>query len=70
MEEVTAGVVKKSAVKTTNPRRIDEAVTRPPGGMSAKARIVEQSDAGAVIEVTCACGKTTHLACSYAEPAS
>jgi len=29
-------------------------------------RVVEQDETGALIEVTCACGRTTHVQCDYA----
>ena len=31
-----------------------------------RGRIVEQNDSGAIVEVTCSCGKVFHLHCTYA----
>ena len=30
-----------------------------------QGRIIQQNDDGAVVEVTCACGRTIHLYCTY-----
>ncbi len=37
-------------------------------GPQPTGRIVQQNDQGAVIEVTCTCGNTFRLNCTYAPP--
>ncbi len=63
---MTGGIVKKDNVKMADdPRNLGQA----PAGMSSPqsaARILEQDEAGALIEITCACGERTYLRCDYA----
>ena len=67
MHPMPGGVVKKDKVKMVQGSRVvgDGSPSVPPAAGSG-ARIVEQSDAGALIEVTCTCGEKTYLQCDYA----
>jgi hypothetical protein len=60
-------VLKKRMVRAGGSRRIGDRAAAPAGaaGGKAAARIVEQSDAGAVLEVTCGCGRKTYVQCEY-----
>ncbi len=71
------GVVKKDMVRPAGTRQLGGAVSAAvaasqaacaAGGGAPAARIVEQSDRGAVVEVTCACGRKTLLHCAYTPP--
>jgi hypothetical protein len=66
MAEHSSGIVKKNQVNLAGRRRLGAAgpATRSAGGPAA--RVLRQDDAGALIEVTCACGRKTHLQCDYA----
>ncbi|MHC4295410.1 MAG: hypothetical protein ACYSTL_07475 [Planctomycetota bacterium] len=72
MEELAQGVLKKKALKTGAPRRIGtggQSAMSPTGGAftrSAQARIVQQNDTHAIVEVRCSCGRTIRLQCNYA----
>ena len=66
-------IVKKDSVKDSEPRHLG---AQPAGGLGGsqaavqdlpQARIVQQDPAGAIVEVTCECGKTFLLNCRYAE---
>jgi hypothetical protein len=70
MDQEAVGVLKKSQVKLAGPFRLGPGgAAGPPGAAVAHVRIVQQDDAGARIEVTCPCGRTTYLQCDYAAPA-
>ncbi len=62
-------VVKKNKVKMAGTR--DLSVSSPqeaqgaPGSGGANARILQQTDTEAVIEVLCDCGRQIHLHCNY-----
>ena len=67
MNESAMGVIKKDSVKPTGSCLIGPmARAAPAGGDATQARIVEQDDTHAVIEVTCACGKKSYLRCNFA----
>ena len=72
MDRVSYGrVIKKHAVKMAQGRRLLAPAPQPPrGGSGSEARIVQQTDRGVQIEVTCACGQKTLLQCDYAAGAS
>lgn len=74
---MTSGaVLKKDRVRMEGRRRIGGPAVAPgssaapaggaaaPGGQPA-ARLVSVSDAGALVEVTCACGRKTLLQCDF-----
>ena len=64
-------VLKNNQVELGQPRRLGTAAA--PSGAAAprpQARIVEQNDAGAIIELVCTCGRKTHLQCEYAAPSA
>jgi len=70
-------IVKKDSVKASEPRHLDGHVAAgAAGGPQAtaegqpQARVVQQDPAGAIVEVTCACGQTFLLNCRYAEEAA
>jgi len=70
MPQAYTSVIKKARVKLGEPRPIGSAMLPPPdasGGAPGQpsARILEQDDAHAVIEVTCPCGQTIQLNCEY-----
>jgi hypothetical protein len=60
------GIIRKEAVEMRGARRIGEGGPAPDARPEGAARIVEQTDEFAVIEVTCACGRKTTLRCAYA----
>ncbi len=64
------GVLKKHEVRmVSGPRAAAtaEAPTRAAGG--PQARIVQQNDTEAIVEITCACGTKTRIRCAYAKAA-
>lgn len=66
MAEAVRTVLKKGQVKLGEPYRLGGGAAGAPGSSGARARVVEQGDAGALIEVVCACGRKTYLRCDYA----
>jgi len=67
-------IVKKDSVKSSEPRHLgDGSLGGISGGPHAaaqdrpQARIVQQDPAGAIVEVTCGCGRKFLLNCRYAE---
>ncbi len=73
MANKVSRVLKKDEVTVEGQRHLDVAGGRTnmhQGRVAAagepQARIVENSSEFAVIEVTCSCGKKTHLKCQYA----
>jgi len=68
-DESTATVIKSHDVKMAAGRRLAGAAgggADLPASTGAAARIVRQDDDGALVEVTCACGRQTLLHCAYA----
>ena len=67
MAETAPAVVKKDQVKLAEPCPVGAGVGV--GARSARsswqARVVEQGQAGAVIEVVCPCGQRVRLHCEY-----
>ncbi len=63
-------VIKKTQVRMAGSRSLEPAGDTPlPCGdapAQAGARIVETADDGALIEVTCSCGRVTYVRCDYA----
>jgi len=61
------GIVKKHAVKQAEPCRLGNSTS----GSSAvpptqpQARIIEQDETRAVVEMTCGCGRKLHLNCLF-----
>lgn len=75
MPQGFAGVLKKSAVKMAGSRRLDSAAAQDATGMdrttaqaAPQARIIQQKDGQAVVEVVCACGQRMQLVCMYEPP--
>lgn len=73
MENKVSRVLKKDEVIVEGQRHLDVDVSRAnmqqgvgAATGAAQVRIVENSSEFAVIEVTCSCGKKTHLKCQYA----
>jgi hypothetical protein len=73
MAKVTRHVLKADEVMLDGALRLGVDPVTPPGGKrpptaapAASVRIVENHPEYAVIEVTCSCGKTTHVRCEYA----
>ena len=63
------GIVKNDMVKLAQPCRVGPGA--PPAGSDApqpQARIVEQNQTQAIVEVTCSCGSTFYLNCLCAAP--
>lgn len=50
-------------------RLLDLPATHASPSVQPQGRIVEQDDDGAIVEVTCNCGKVLHLYCKYAAAA-
>ena len=61
------GVIKKDAVKLSGAARIGPAGPQAPTGPAA--RILQQADGLALVEVTCVCGRKIQLHCRYQQPA-
>ena len=63
------GIVKSEMVKSAQPCRVGHRAA-PAGGNAPQpqARIIEQNDAQAIVEITCACGDTFYLNCLCAAP--
>ena len=63
------GIVKSEMVKPAQPCRVShEAALAGPEAAQPQARIIEQNDAQAIVEITCACGNTFYLNCLCAAP--
>ncbi|HET6427496.1 MAG TPA: hypothetical protein VFJ30_03730 [Phycisphaerae bacterium] len=65
-----SALLKKGTFTLAGSRRLDGAAAAPapgtPGSAAQpKARIVQEHPDGVVIEVTCSCGRTTHVQCDY-----
>lgn len=58
-QEVTVAGQRRLGVSGPTPRA-------PSSGAQPQGRIVEQNDNGAIVEVTCGCGRVFHLHCTYA----
>ena len=74
MSEVSTGsVIKKDAVRQAAPTLLSAGpIDRPDGAgdrQGAGVKLLQQTPAGALLEVTCGCGKTTRVSCLYAAPA-
>lgn len=79
MDQLSAGVIKRAALKQGAPRRISggsagmaptPASMPQASGKPVTARVIQQNDTHAVIEVTCSCGQTIQLQCDYAQQAT
>ena len=74
MVQKVMGVVKKDMIRSAPPCRIDGMAgaaspatdSSPQHSGREQARIVEQKNGLAVVEVTCSCGKKMYLNCEYA----
>lgn len=70
-EVLTSGVVKKDAVRCAEPLLLGAPAVRRDSTASrdaSQARLVEQTASGALIEVTCGCGKMIKVNCLYSAP--
>ncbi|MFW6132403.1 MAG: hypothetical protein ACOC8F_00795 [Planctomycetota bacterium] len=73
--ETSRTVIKRDRVRLSGRRAIGPAGARASAGEGGspagepKARIVEQDQDAALIEVTCPCGRKTYLRCTYPAPA-
>ncbi|RPI63801.1 MAG: hypothetical protein EHM48_01890 [Planctomycetaceae bacterium] len=64
MAEKLTGVIKSQMVRQVGTLAVGNGpMMSSPAG--AKARIIEQKDGSAVIEVTCGCGKRIYVECEY-----
>ena len=59
------GVLKKSTVRLGAPCHIDAAASPDSEAAGPGVRIVEKTAAGAVLEVRCACGRSTYVQCRW-----
>lgn len=67
MDGATGPVLKKDTVRVAEGRALIGGQARPASVTGEPGvRILQQSDAGAVIEVTCPCGRKTQVICDYA----
>jgi hypothetical protein len=68
MQSAQTGIFKRENVTMAGHRHL----TLPTGSASPsddpQARIVEQVDGGAIIEVPCSCGKRVRVHCTYVDP--
>ena len=62
------GIIKKDAVKMAGKRKLELPQLQVSSTSGPTARITEQKENAAVIEVTCTCGKRIYLDCSCADP--
>lgn len=65
----TGRIVRRNEAKTVGQRLLDLPAMHASSAIQSQGRIVEQDDDGAIVEVTCGCGKVLHLHCRYAAPA-
>lgn len=65
MPRAAPGILKKQQTRPAEPRRVGDEC---PAAGHWQVRLLQQTEAGAVIEVTCACGRKTALHCDYADP--
>lgn len=67
MQQAATRVLKKDQISLGGTRRVGDGGDAPAGGMVAggTARIVQQDAGGAIVEITCRCGETIRLRCSY-----
>jgi hypothetical protein len=69
MPPTTGRILKRQEVTVTGQRRLGVSGsprTDSASGAEPQGRIVEQDDDGAIVEITCSCGKIFHLHCTYA----
>ena len=70
----TGRILKRDAVTLAGQRCLNASgpgrnqSASPPIHGQGHGRIIEQNDSGAIVEVTCECGKVFHLHCTYAAP--
>jgi hypothetical protein len=65
------GILKKDRVRPGGTRRLGGQAGTPAGaaaGGAARARIVEQTGDGAVVEIICPCGRRIRVQCLYDAP--
>ncbi|MBT3198290.1 MAG: hypothetical protein HN350_00070 [Phycisphaerales bacterium] len=65
----TGKILKRDEVTVAGHKRLGvSGPTRSPDASEAQpqGRIVEQTENGAVVEITCGCGRVFHLNCVYA----
>ena len=72
MSEVsTSGIVKKDAIRRGEPLLLGCPAVQPGNAADqdvGQVRLVEQTPSGALIEVTCGCGKMIKVNCLYSSP--
>jgi len=66
MQPAATRVLKKNQINMSGPRRVGQAPASPvrPAAVGS-ARVVQQDERGAIIEIVCRCGETIRLRCSY-----
>lgn len=64
MEQIP-GVLKKHMIRQGQPCSLGGGQSAVRAAGRGSARIVEQADGKAVVEITCACGNTMYLNCTY-----
>jgi hypothetical protein len=62
---IVRGVTKKDQIRVSQPYRLGERVESAASPGEPKARVLQQNDESAVIEVTCECGKRVFLTCRF-----
>jgi hypothetical protein len=71
MDRTSSGVLKKDTVKMAEGRSLVGRANQQPARVAGPAaRILNQTETGVLIEVTCACGERTQLQCDYASEPS
>jgi hypothetical protein len=68
VERAAGGVLKKDATRPAGAQPVGTGVSpaqKADGGV--QARIVEQADGVATVEVTCLCGRKTYVQCFYGQ---
>ncbi len=72
MDELRKGVLKGDAIRMGDPFSIPAPRSGSTGGVAAgsgpTARIAQQNDTHALVEVICSCGQTIQVQCNYSEP--
>ena len=64
MRRYVEGVLKKREIRLGQPRTIGTESDAP--AQAPQARIAQQNDTGATLEVVCSCGRRMQLRCDYA----
>ena len=71
MEKLANGVLKSDALRPGQPCRIGQPPPTEGGAGPSSgptARVVQQTDTCAIVEVVCSCGNSIRVQCDYSDP--